>query len=146
MRRNGRVQSLTILDFDDRALLAIVDDEADEEGWAATGDIADKVFGSGGSEERRRHATRCIGIRFAWLQRYGVAERSHPHGSWRLTDAGYALLYGSGKTARIEKEAREALDADLLHVAMGVGDRYRKADPITQTMMRRAFIYSTGRK
>ena len=44
------------------------------------------------------------------------------------------------------KEVKGALDNDLLHVAMGVGDRYRKADPITQTMMRRAFIYSTGRK
>lgn len=144
-RRNSHPQRLRNEDVSDRELLSIVGDLADNDGWVSTEDLADRVFGTGGSADRRLHSMRCVGIRFAWLARYGVVEKSGPpNQAWRLTDTGEALMSGSAR--KVEQQVDRTPYGDLLHLAMAVGERYQEEDHVARTMMRRALTHHTARR
>jgi len=96
------VDRLTIDDYSDRELLLIMEDVADEDGWASADDVADRLDLS-----KRAIAS----SRLSWLKRFGAVEREHERddsGSlryhrdgkamytqrWRMTKSGRALAHG----------------------------------------------------
>lgn len=94
--------SLTIDDFSDREFLLVVVDAYDEDGWADSQRVADRL-----DLLNRRFAS----SRLSWLQRFGAVEREHRRDDagnlrwhkngrpmwtqrWRLTEAGEMLAFG----------------------------------------------------
>ena len=111
MARNGHgeLNALTLLDFSDYELLAIIDDHLNDDGWASVWDIAETLG------IKREHAQRCVSSRFSWMKRWGWIQK-HPdeRGLYALTAVGEALAKG-----RLTKAAERAL-SDL-----SPGDRVR---------------------
>lgn len=145
--RNGnRPERLRLLDYSDRALLAIVYDLGDNEGWVEVEWVADRIFGVRLSDKKRLHAIRCVAQRFSWMRRYGVMDKSDgPMTMWCLTAEGEAYVKGRKKDS-VAGAMHGLLENDLLHAAHAIGERYSKASPIGKTMMRRAFAYHTAKR
>lgn len=87
---------LKLEEFSDRELMQIMAEIGDEEGWCTVPEFAAKVKIS------HPNPNNCVGVRFAWMRRYGVLERDGDH--WRLTDTGEAIL-----SARLSGGASQAL-------------------------------------
>ncbi len=122
--------------------------DASEGGYCSTYDVALQIFGTAIDRDKDLliHAMRCVGIRMAWMKRYGVVEKNEKkHKSWKLTPTGEALLDGTlGKTQ--ESALEKVKDTQLLHLATAISERYVTADDIGATMMRRAWQYGTHRR
>lgn len=93
-----------------------------------------------GADEYGRH----LGSRLAWMQRYGIT-RQNAKGIWDLTDAGMRVIHAKQRARLIEE--LDTLPADeLIEVMAAVTARWRRADPMIATMLRREFIFGTQRR
>lgn len=122
--------SLRLRDYSDRELLFIIEDLADDEGWAETTDIAVRL----GIDNKR--ANQCVGARFAYMARAKWVERHETQTKWRLMDIGYLLMEG-----KISNRFRGTLDklseGDLVLVQRFLGEQYQAMDPRLGLMIRR---------
>lgn len=147
------IDSLRIEDFSDREFLLIVADVASEEdGWADSEQVAQRM-----DLKTRRLAS----SRLAWLRRYGAVEREHvrdEHGNiryhrngkpmhtqrWRLTAAGQALAYG-----RLRKGDETALnrlgDEQMLLVTRWLSER-TAGDGTVGKLVAREWRYGHARR
>jgi len=130
--------SLTIEDFSDVELLALVNDHADSDGYVKTEEM---VLVIGLDAE---NAKQCIGSRFSWLTRYGAMEKNPDEtGSWRLSTIGKAMVKGhlsAAETRMLENLAEDK----LLSLARGVTSRYRSTGATGAKLMRREWQYGTS--
>jgi len=85
MSANG-LHDYTLNGISDLELLAVIDDLADGDGWAANYDIRVQL-----GEKPERGDRSGIGPRIAWMTRYGWLERDDG-GLHRLTAIGHVLL------------------------------------------------------
>ena len=146
----GSRESMRLYDLSDKELLAIIEDVADEEGWASRNDVAAVIFPfvkMEGPRARVQHALRCVGIRFAWLRRYGVLAKRDGKSKdsfWRLTSEGRNLLMG--ELSHLEREALLMLGEERLVAATTMLARhFQAANPIAATLVRREWLYGTQR-
>jgi hypothetical protein len=132
-RQNGR--HATLYDFRDVELLLKIDDEADNEGWIETEALARAL---GFDEDEFRN----VGTRLGWMRRYGMIERDAQTGVWRVSNGGKRVV--EAKLRAATKRELEAIDDEALIDAMtSVLHRYRFADAMTATILRREFAYGT---
>jgi hypothetical protein len=135
VNENGRGASL--YHFRDLDLLQKILKEVDESGWIETSVLAG-LLGLG--EEHHRH----VGIRLAWMRRFGMIERDEQKGLWRLS-RGAVRVVDARLRAVTAQELLELDDAAMVEVMASVISRYRLADPMTATMLRREFMFGTQR-
>lgn len=148
LTRYGR-ESLRLYDYSDRELVAIIDDVADEEGWASRKSVGQTIFPFVASDEgsdRTKHALRCVAIRLAWLRRYGVLDKRLVAGEseWTLTEEGHRFL--RGKLNAAERRVIEALKEDRLVAATSLlTSRYQRSSPVAANLIRREWMYGVHR-
>jgi hypothetical protein len=92
-----------------------------------------------GGEEYGRH----LGSRLAWMRRYGILDLS-PKQEWDLTQAGHRVILAR-KRARLMDELAALPTEELIEVMAAVIARSQKGDPMIGIMLRREFIFGTGR-
>lgn len=147
-RQRGKQYRMRMTDFSDREVLALVDQAADEEGWAESAEIASELWsramssGNGAAQQ----ATHAVSTRLAYMARtLGVVVRSpdskHKAARWGLTDVGEELLRG-----RLSKGVVNSIDrltgtqtVIAVHQLTARGD-----DDMTAALMRRAWVYGTS--
>lgn len=133
-------ESLRIDDFSDVELLALVNDNADQDGWVKTEEMVLAI----GLDVK--NATQCVGSRFAWLKRYGAVEK-HPTDTltWRLTGIGRAMVKAN-LSASEQRMLENLADDKLLSLARGVTNRYRSTTATGAQLMRREWRYGTSKR
>lgn len=102
--------SLRIVDFSDRELLHILNDLANQDGWADSREIAEEL----GIEHR--NPAQCVGQRLSWLAKHGCVEKHKDEKHmWSLTEFGEAIMHG--KLSKAAEKQLEGMDAAQLLLA-----------------------------
>lgn len=139
--------NLKLESYSDREILHLLDDLADNDGWALSEHIAQRiglVAPPGMSDTQRElHARRCVGVRLGWIRRLSnTVEQSDDRKAWRLTKFGQQIV--SGKiAANVKNLLEQGSEASLLLALDVVGRRYTKAKPDAANLLRREFAYGT---
>jgi len=84
-----------------------------------------------------------VAVRSSWMRRFGFFDFDEERKLWRLSKSGERIVEADERAARIEKLA-ELPDEKLVDVMAHVTSRYRHADPVTATLLRREFAYGTA--
>src|SRR5215475_12408453 len=84
-----QMESLTLFDYSDRELLQVVlDEQSLDTGYAPTYAIATAL----GMTGARRN--QCVGVRLAWLRRFGAVTLRDGGGQWAVTQIGQDIISG----------------------------------------------------
>jgi hypothetical protein len=150
--RNGRPIDASLFGISDAELLAVVDDVADENGWATTFSIRYQL-GEDPWQTRGKGQgpTSGVGIRLAWLRRYGWLEKGRTikvesdepeYGwrwsqSWRLTAMGQALLDHPELSRSFETAFEKLNPAQRLHLVRELGEGGVRAPEEIRAALRR---------
>jgi hypothetical protein len=143
------LRSLRIVDYEDRELFHILNDNADEDGWITTDDLSEIIRinhpdGAEASEkERNAYARHCIATRFTWMVRFKWVERNEKRTKWRLTEIGRNLMNGE-LTEGVERALNEASHGDRILIMRALTGDYRSQDPAS-IMLRRQWQHGTFR-
>lgn len=131
------MNSLTLEDYADKELLLVVADVAadDPKGWARTPDIAEKLGISGDK------ANNSVGIRLAWLRRFGVMDHQPPK-RWRLAPFGEVFLNGA-LPVQDERRLAEMRPEQWLTLTRWLSQRYHEGGAPTGHLMRREWTRGT---
>jgi len=147
-RRNGRVD-MTLMGISDADLLGMVDDLADENGWATTMAVRGQLGEDPWQPSKGEHRSG-VGIRLAWLKRYGwleTGEREKVESddergwrwsqSWRLTAMGNALLDNPSLSKSVENALDGLNPAQRLRMVRELGEvGYGMAPEISAALRR----------
>lgn len=144
-----RLSGLKLIDMPDRELLALINQEGDNDGWVFANHMVD-VLGlprtNGG--EQKRHPTTMVSSRFSWMVRYGALESNgdKPEGTrWRLTDKG-RLIVRNKLTATQLKSLEKMRPDQLLHITDYVSNVYQAVDDTGAHLVRRQMQYAVLRR
>lgn len=133
-----RLANLRLESYSDRELLLLMKDLRDENGHVQSEEIADRL------DLDHPKPLQCVGIRMAWMRRYGVVDFQRQLKVWYLTSKGEAIA--NGGLTKAQTKALESISAERgMEAVMALGSRYREFGEIEATMMRRAWKYSVGR-
>lgn len=131
--RNGTRKHASLYDFRDLDLMLTIEERADDEGWAATSDLASSTgFGDNLLPLSRR---------LAWMRKYGMLDFDERKRVWRLTDGGLRVVKAKLKAASHPTD--KVPDEALVEVMADITARYWQADGMTAIMLRREFAYGT---
>jgi hypothetical protein len=126
---------LTVYDFKDTDLMQLVD-EAGESGTSAA-DLADGMGWNG------KDGVRAIGMRFAWMRKFGMLDYDEKHHLWTVSDGGSRVIESHIRAASrkvIEALPSEAMIEHMAHIT----SVYRMGDPMVAALLRREFQYGTN--
>jgi hypothetical protein len=132
------LQSLTNRDFSDIALLHVFDDCLDEDGTTDSAAIASAL------ELETDHPRQNVGIRLAWLARYGVIVQQSETKRWQWTTQG-EKAFRATLTRGQERALHNISDEAMLKVMHNVGDRLDRLSPLSRTLLRREWNHSYDR-
>lgn len=142
--RNGRIDA-TLFGISDSEILGIVDDLADENGWSATHAVRLQLGENVNDTDKRSG----IGIRLAWLRRYGWLEKGERRkieqsdGTWvwtqwwRLTAMGQALLDNPDLSKAVESALSKLNPAQRLRLTRELGEAGHGTAPEIRSALRR---------
>lgn len=128
---------LSLYDYRDLDLMLKIADEGDDEGWVATRALATAL---GAEEEEKVHG---VGIRLAWMRRYGMLDFDEKKHLWRLSTGGERVTQARLRAAKATA-IMAVPDESLVDVMAHVTTRYRLGDPLMATMLRREFLFGTS--
>ena len=101
-----------------------------------TGDIAESLGFP--AEEGRRH----VGIRLAWMRRYGMIAFDDQHKLWSLSKGGKRVVQAHELAPTLR--ALESLPDEAMIDAMAqITSRFQRGDSMLGNMLRREFRYGT---
>jgi hypothetical protein len=142
------LRSLRNEDFSDRELLHILNDLADNEGWATTEEIADALHisppGRVTKDYREKYGKHCVATRYSWMVRYGWVERDPSRTKWRLTEIGEELMAGN-LNKRIEDAISQLSSGDRILVMRRMTEAFRIDREEAATMLRREWLHGARR-
>ena len=133
-----RPSSLSLMDFSDRELLNVILDHEDANGYVTSEQLLE------GIGLNHKHAKSCVGIRLAWMRRYGVVDRHEKRG-WTLTSVGRKIALGALSDDE-KKVLRNLTSEQLMEATRVLTGRYSRVGATASTMMRRAWQNGTGRR
>ena len=126
---------LSMYDVRDLDLMTKIQAEADDRGEISATELAEAL----GLDDD----TKALGIRLAWMRRYGMTDYDEGRKMWRLAPGGHRVIKAkrqSAMTSRIDAVPEEQLVDVMAHVTT----RYRYGDPVIATLLRREFVYGTA--
>ena len=139
---NHKGLDLTIWGISDPELLGIVDDLADENGWAPTLSIRLQL-GENPDEVGHRSG---VGSRLAWMVRYGWLERSvELPREWRLTGMGHAILDNPELSRTVETALAKLNPAQRLRLTREIAENGQHSPDEIRAALRRQWQRSLGR-
>lgn len=125
----------TLFDFRDLDLMLKIAAEGDDEGWIETEQMARSL---GLKDEQ----TRAVGIRLAWMRRYGMLDFDEQRRLWRLSPGGERVT--KARLRASQAKTIEALDDDaMVDVMASVTTRYQLGSPLLANLLRREFMFGT---
>jgi hypothetical protein len=128
---------LTVFDWKDTDLMALVE-QAGESGVSAA-DLASEMNFNG------HDAHRAIGMRFAWMKKFGMLNYDEKHHLWTLTDVAHRVME-SQKVAALTKVLKAVPEEAVVEHMAHITSVYRMGDPMIAAMLRREFQYGTSPK
>ena len=128
----------SLYDFRDLDLLQKIQAEADENGFVETEHLA-RSLGLGDSRNGN------VGVRLAWMRRFGMLQKNEETGLWSLAPGGLRVVRAKVKAAA-QRDIEELPDEAMVEVMANVAARYRFADATTAHLLRREFLYGTQRR
>lgn len=114
--------------------------EGDELGRLSSADLAGLVGLDG-----TKSGTQSIGIRLAWMKRYGFVVFDDKDHVWALSSAGRRVAEAHLR-ASATKTIEAVPDESLVEVMAHVTSRFRLGDPVNAHLLRREFLYGTQRR
>lgn len=136
MARQKPNKHATLFDFRDLDLLYLIEDRADDEGWAETEDLA---------SELRFESMQPLGIRLSWMRRYGMLDYDEKKKMWRLTDGAGRVMDARLRAAQ-QKSVQALPDEAMIDVMANITARYNNGNALVATMLRREFMYGTKKR
>ena len=121
-------------EFSDRELMLVVHDlteKIEPESWTTAWEVAQKV---NLGEEGKLH----VGIRFAWMRRYGVLEKDPGHPArWRLSAAGREMVAVAKHLSQAQREITKLSNGELVWVSHTLAGRFHRAPDAFANVTRR---------
>jgi hypothetical protein len=144
---NGRIDLSLFGEFNDYDLLAIVDDLADEDGWARTIDVRIQI-----GEKLEKGYRSGVGPKLSWFARYGWVERNvltakkpGNERQWRLTAVGHAMLDHPELTTAFKRTFASLNPAQRLALTRELAEAADAGATEFRTALRRQWTRSLGR-
>jgi hypothetical protein len=152
------LRDMTLWGISDAELLGIVDDVADENGWSTTFAVRVQLGEDPWTPRKGEGPTTGVGIRLAWLRRYGWLEKGEPikvesdeadYGwrwsqAWRLTAMGEALLDNPELSRSVEAALSKLNPAQRLRLTRELGEAGAHAPDEIRSALRRQWQRSSG--
>jgi predicted transcriptional regulator len=131
-------------DYTDQEVLHILDDVADDKGWASSEEIAQKmgIPTNKNKNGQKTSPAQNVGVRLGWMKRFGFV--MNEGGMWKVTARGARFM--DAKLTPSQKAMLEAVKKeDSLEVMNVLGRRFLGAnrDEMTRTALRREFQHYT---
>lgn len=114
--------------------------EGDELGRLSSADLAGLV-----GLDQVNSGTQSIGIRLAWMKRYGFVVFDDKEHLWALSSAGRRVTEAHLR-ASTQKTIEAVPDESLVEVMAHVTSRFRLGDPVNAHLLRREFLFGTQRR
>lgn len=131
----------TLLDFRDTEIMVRLAEESNGSGkGVTTAQLAD-ALGFEPDGDRRP-----VGIRLAWMRRYGMVAFSETDRAWRLSPGGRRVIQAQERAAEIAV-VDQLPDETMVEVMAHVTSRYRHGQAMLAHLLRREFLFGTqGRR
>lgn len=88
---------------------------------------------------------RPVGIRLAWMRRYGMVAFDDAHRSWSLSKSG-ARVVQAHELAPSLRVVEKMPDEQMVEVMGHVVSRFQRGESMLGHMLRREFLYGTKRR
>jgi hypothetical protein len=128
----------TLYDFRDLDIMYKIDEAANGAGVDA-GELAE-LLGFEAEEGKRN-----IGIRLAWMRRYGMVAFDKQTRHWDLSTSGRRVVSAQLRAPEL-KVVKEMPDEKMIEVMALVTSRYHRGETMIGNMLRREFLYGTKRR
>jgi hypothetical protein len=127
----------TLYDFRDIDIMLRIADEAEQRIESA--ELADAIgLGENGG-------TRAVGVRLAWMKRYGFVQYDEKEHRWALSAAGHRITAAHLKAAQL-RALESVPDEAMVDVMAHVTSRYRHGDAVMAQLLRREFLFGTQKR
>jgi hypothetical protein len=126
----------SLYDFRDRDIMFRLD-EATTNGGAPTTELAEML----GFEEGD---VRPVGIRLAWMRRYGMVVFDEKERLWSLSPSGQRIISAHLRAPQL-RVVEELPDESMVEIMALVTSRYQRGEAMLAHMLRREFLYGTKR-
>lgn len=114
--------------------------EGDDLGRLSSADLAGLV-----GLDQVESGRQSIGIRLAWMKRYGFVVYDDKEHLWALSTAGRRVTEAHLR-ASTQKTIQAVPDESLVEVMAHVTSRFRLGDPVNAHLLRREFLFGTQRR
>lgn len=128
----------TLYDFRDLDIMYRIQEVANSAGVSSQ-DLAELL----GFEAET--GTRSIGIRLAWMRRYGMVVYDDESKTWALSPSGDKVVKAHVLAPEL-KVVKEMPDEKMIEVMALVTSRYQRGEPMIANMLRREFLYGTKKQ
>jgi hypothetical protein len=118
---------LRVIDYRDTDLLRKL---VDEGGHATTIELAEALA----MDDLDGH--RSVGIRFSWMQRFGMVKLDEKTRVWMITDAAERILEAQSRAA-VQRTIKAIPEEAIVEVVADAMTRRRLGDPVLADMLRR---------
>jgi hypothetical protein len=88
---------------------------------------------------------RPVGIRLAWMRRYGMVAFDQTEKLWSLTAGGQRVTQAHLKAPAL-KVVDQMPDESAIELMAHVTSRYHRGEPMIAAMLKREFLYGTQRR
>jgi hypothetical protein len=136
-RQSQNNHHASVYDFKDTDLMLKVADQG-----ASGISAADLAADLGWTD---RDGTRAIGMRFAWMKKYGMLDYDDKHHLWVISQGGERVI-AAQRAAALTSTIEAVPDESMVEVMAHVTSRFRLGDPMVAHLLRREFIYGTSPK
>lgn len=127
----------SMYDFRDTDIMFHIAEHAN--GGMSTPDIAEALGFA--AEEGGRN----VGIRMAWMRKYGMVVYDEDNKLWNLSQGGKRVIKAHERAPSL-RVVEKMPDELMVDVMAHVTSRYQRGDEMLGTMLRREFLYGTKRR
>lgn len=132
-----KIEHATVYDFRDFDIMAHIHEHAN--GGMTSHELAD-ALGFDAEEGGRP-----VGIRLAWMRRYGMVAFDDDNRTWQLSRGGKRVV-GAHLRAPELRVVDSMPDEAMVEVMAHVTSRFQRGDAMLHAMLRREFMYGTKRR
>ena len=130
----------TLYDFRDIDLMVKMAAVGDELGRISATDLAGEA-----GLNTENGGPRSMGIRLAWMKRYGFVVYDDKEHLWAPSTAGRRVVEAHLRASQ-QKTIEQIPDESLVEVMAHVTSRFRLGDPVNAQLLRREFMFGTQRR
>jgi hypothetical protein len=132
-----RPEHATMYDFRDLDLMFKIAENSNGDGIPAN-ELADLLGFDDGDN-------RPVGIRLAWMRRYGMVAYDDRAKTWKLSEGGERVTRAHLRAPAL-RTVEKLPDEAFVEVMAHVTSRYHRGDALLGHMLRREFLYGTKRR